>query len=96
MHHAMMMAGMMTAGIMVPMMFKAVTVMAGKALILSKIAILMAGAMLLKKMMQPQQMSRHELDVIPAHVSLSRRSSFNNGPPDEAYTAYREHHIYIR
>lgn len=88
MHQAMMMAGMMTAGMMGPMLLKVIALMAGKALILSKIAILLAGALMLKKMMQQ---GHHEVEMIPAHVSL-RRSSIIAGPPDEAYSAYREHY----
>ncbi|XP_050527242.1 uncharacterized protein LOC126897572 [Daktulosphaira vitifoliae] len=55
MQQAMMMAGMMAAAIMGPMAFKMVALMAGKALLISKIALVLSGIIALKKLLQPQQ-----------------------------------------
>uniref|UniRef100_A0A2S2Q173 Transmembrane protein n=1 Tax=Sipha flava TaxID=143950 RepID=A0A2S2Q173_9HEMI len=59
MQQAMMMAGMMAAAVMGPMALKIIMLMAGKALLLSKIALVLSGIIALKKLLQPQQ-SGHE------------------------------------
>ncbi|KAL5236582.1 hypothetical protein ACI65C_003992 [Semiaphis heraclei] len=63
MQQAIMMAGMMAAGVMGPMAMKIIALMAGKALLLSKIALLLSGMMMLKKLSQPQQISRHDTEL---------------------------------
>uniref|UniRef100_A0A2S2NPA5 Uncharacterized protein n=1 Tax=Schizaphis graminum TaxID=13262 RepID=A0A2S2NPA5_SCHGA len=55
MQQAMMMAGMMAAAVMGPMAFKILALIAGKALLLSKIALVLSGIIALKKLLQPQQ-----------------------------------------
>jgi len=62
MQQAIMMAGMMAAGVMGPMAMKMIALMAGKALLLSKIALLLSGMMMLNKLSQPQQISRHDTE----------------------------------
>lgn len=89
MQHAMIIAGIMTAGMLGPMLLKIIAIIAGKALMLSKIAILLSGILLLKKAMQSQQ-SHNEIEMIPAHLSL-RRNSVIPDYQNEAYSAYKEH-----
>lgn len=67
MQQAMMMAVMMIAAVMGPMALKLVALLAGKALILSKIAILLTALMTLKKFMQPQQPTVTHYEVEPSH-----------------------------
>lgn len=55
MQQAMMMAGMMAAAVMGPMAVKVIALLAGKALVLSKIALVLSAIMAVKKLMQPQQ-----------------------------------------
>lgn len=55
MQQALMMAGMMAAAVMGPMALKIIMLMAGKALLLSKIALVLSGIIALKKLLQPQQ-----------------------------------------
>lgn len=54
MQQAMMMAGMAAAGIMGPMALSLIAMMSAKALLLSKIALLLSGIMALKKLFQQQ------------------------------------------
>ncbi|XP_025195708.1 uncharacterized protein LOC112594909 [Melanaphis sacchari] len=77
MKQAMMMAGMMMAGVMGPMALKIIALMAGKALLLSKIALLLSGIMVLKKLMMQQQMSgghEHVVEAAPSGHGHYRRS----------------------
>lgn len=67
MQQAVMMAVMMIAAVMGPMALKMVALLAGKALILSKIAILLSALMALKKFMQPQKPSVTHYEVEPSH-----------------------------
>ncbi|XP_050426876.1 uncharacterized protein LOC126837115 [Adelges cooleyi] len=69
MQQAMMMAGMMAAAIMGPMAFKMVALMAGKALLISKIALVLSGIIALKKLLQPQQ--SHESESVSHHYGRS-------------------------
>lgn len=71
MQQAMMMAGMMAAAIMGPMAFKMVALIAGKALLLSKIALVLSGIIALKKLIQPQQ--SHESESVSHHYGRSMR-----------------------
>lgn len=63
MQQALMMASMAAAGVMGPMALKLIALMAGKALLLSKIALLLSGMMMLKNLFQPQQMSEHNTEL---------------------------------
>ncbi|XP_060858096.1 uncharacterized protein LOC132935527 [Metopolophium dirhodum] len=74
MQQALMMAGMMAAGIMGPMALKIIALMAGKALLLSKIALLLSGLMMLKKLFQPQQMSGHNIELPSSGHHYDRNS----------------------
>jgi len=55
MQQAMMMAGMTAAAVMGPMALKIIALISVKALLISKIALVLSGIMVLKKLMQPQQ-----------------------------------------
>lgn len=77
MHQAMMMAGMMAAAVMGPMAFKLIALMAGKALLLSKIALVLSGIIALKKLIQPQQ-SGHETESVSHHYGRSMRPEAND------------------
>ncbi|XP_015367850.1 PREDICTED: uncharacterized protein LOC107164511 [Diuraphis noxia] len=59
---AIMIAAMMAASVIGPMAIKIIILMAGKALLLSKIALLLSGMMMLKKLSQPQQINRHDTE----------------------------------
>ncbi|CAI6357862.1 unnamed protein product [Macrosiphum euphorbiae] len=72
MQQALMMAGMMAAGVVGPMALKMIALMAGKALLLSKIALLLSGLMMLKKLFQPQQMSGHDTELLPSGYHYGR------------------------
>lgn len=63
MKQAMMMAGMMAVAVMGPMAMKLIGLIAIKALVLSKIAILLSGVMILKKLMNKQQNQEPEHSV---------------------------------
>ncbi|XP_060856963.1 uncharacterized protein LOC132934653 [Metopolophium dirhodum] len=67
---AMMMAGMMAAAVMGPMAFKILALIAGKALLLSKIALVLSGIIALKKLLQPQQ-GGHETESVSHHYGRS-------------------------
>lgn len=68
MQQAFMMAGMMLAAVMGPMAFKVIALLAGKALVLSKIALVLSAIIALKKLMHPQQ--NQEIEHV-SHVSHS-------------------------
>ncbi|XP_022164202.1 uncharacterized protein LOC111029496, partial [Myzus persicae] len=70
MQQAMMMAGMMAAAVMGPMAFKILALIAGKALLLSKIALVLSGIIALKKLLQPQQ-GGHESESVSHHYGRS-------------------------
>ncbi|XP_025195709.1 uncharacterized protein LOC112594910 [Melanaphis sacchari] len=70
MQQAMMMAGMTAAAVMGPMALKIIALIAVKALLLSKIALVLSGIMVLKKLMQPQQGGGHETES-PSHHGRS-------------------------
>lgn len=55
MQQAIMMAGMTAAAVMGPMALKIIALISVKALLISKIALVLSGIMVLKKLMQPQQ-----------------------------------------
>lgn len=56
---ALMMAGMTAAAVMGPLALKMIALIAGKALLISKIALVLSAVIALKKLVQPQQ-SGHE------------------------------------
>ncbi|XP_026818596.1 uncharacterized protein LOC113557333 [Rhopalosiphum maidis] len=68
---AMMMAGMTAAAIMGPMALKIIALIAVKALLLSKIALVLSGIMVLKKLIQPQQGGGHETESSSHHYGRS-------------------------
>lgn len=70
MQQAMMMAGMMAAAVMGPMAFKIIALMAGKALLISKIALVLSGIIALKKLLQPQH-GGHETETVSHHYGRS-------------------------
>ncbi|XP_060847564.1 uncharacterized protein LOC132927124 [Rhopalosiphum padi] len=81
MQQAMMMAGMMAAGVMGPMALKIIALMAGKALLISKIALLLSGLIALKKLFQPQQSGGHE------HIVEAAPSGHHYGRSIDAHRA---------
>lgn len=84
-HQAMMMAGMMAAAVMGPMAFKIIALMAGKALLLSKIALVLSGIIALKKLVQPQQ-SSHETESVSHHYGRSMQLDAH----DKAYSGQKQ------
>lgn len=87
MQQAVMMFAMMAAAVMGPMVMKVVALMAGKALILSKIAILLTAMMALKKFMQPQQSSGHyEAEPVSHHYGRNLQIDAN----DMAYSGQKQ------
>lgn len=86
MQQAMMMAGMMAAAVMGPMAFKIIALMAGKALLLSKIALVLSGIIALKKLLQPQQ-SSHETESVSHHWG---RSLSLDAAQDMAYSGQKQ------
>lgn len=85
MQQAIMMAGMMAAAIMGPMAFKVVALMAGKALLISKIALILSGIVALKKLLQPQQ-SGHETEAVSHHYGRN----INLDAHDIAYASQKQ------
>lgn len=71
MQQAMMMAGMAAAAVMGPMAIKMIMMMSAKALLLSKIALLLSGIIALKKLFQPQQGGGKESESPPQHWGRS-------------------------
>ncbi|XP_050062638.1 uncharacterized protein LOC114125013 [Aphis gossypii] len=71
MQQAMMMAGMTAAAVMGPMALKIIALIAAKALLLSKIALVLSGITVLKKLMQPQQGGGHETESSSHHYGRS-------------------------
>lgn len=71
MQQAMMMAGMTAAAVMGPMALKIIALIAVKALLLSKIALVLSGIMVLKKLMQLQQGGGHETESPSHHYGRS-------------------------
>ncbi|XP_022166871.1 uncharacterized protein LOC111031299 [Myzus persicae] len=67
MQQAMMMAGMTAAAVMGPMALKIIALIAVKALLISKIALVLSGIMVLKKLMQPQQGGGGHETESPSH-----------------------------
>ncbi|KAE9528881.1 hypothetical protein AGLY_012456 [Aphis glycines] len=86
MQQAMMMAGMMAAAVMGPMAFKMLALIAGKALLLSKIALVLSGIIALKKLLQPQQ-GGHESESVSHHYGRSLQLEAH----DVAYSAQKPH-----
>lgn len=82
----MMMAGMMAAAVMGPMAFKVIALMAGKALLLSKIALVLSGIIALKKLFQPQS-GGHETETVSHHYG---RSMQLDAAQDMAYSAQKQ------
>jgi len=75
MHQAMMMVGMMAAAVMGPLVLKVIALMAGKALLISKIALVLSGVVALKKLFQPQSSGGggggHETESVSHHYGRS-------------------------
>lgn len=67
MQQAMMMAGMTAAAVMGPMALKIIALIAVKALLISKIALVLSGIMVLKKLMQSQQGGGGHETESPSH-----------------------------
>lgn len=70
MQQAMMMAGMTAVAVMGPMALKVIALIAVKALLISKIALLLSAITVLKKLMQSQKnsgSSHHETEVVSEH-----------------------------
>jgi len=88
MQQAMMMAGMMAAAVMGPMALKIIALMAGKALLISKIALVLSGIIALKKLLQPQQSGGggHESDSVSHHYGRSMKLDAH----DMAYSAQKQ------
>lgn len=84
MQQAMMMAGMMAAAVMGPMAIKMVALMAGKALLLAKVALVLSGITALKKLLQPQQGGESESSH---HYGRSLQSDKAH---DMAYSAQKQ------
>lgn len=80
-----MMAGMMAAAVMGPMAFKIIALMAGKALLVSKIALVLSGIIALKKLFQPQQ-GGHESESVSHHYGRS----LELGAHDMAYSGQKQ------
>jgi len=71
MQQAIMMAGMTAAAVMGPMALKIIALIAVKALLISKIALVLSGIMVLKKLMQPQQGGGGHETESPHHYGRS-------------------------
>ncbi|VVC35073.1 Protein of unknown function DUF1676 [Cinara cedri] len=62
---AIMMAGIMAVAVLVPMSFSFIALLTAKALLVSKIALVMASLLSLKKLLQPHQSTSHSIEVVP-------------------------------
>lgn len=87
---AMMMAGMMAMAVLVPMSFKFIALLAAKALLVSKIALVMASLLSLKKLLQPQQSSTsHSIEVVPEpHYHSHNTEHDAHSSQNMAYSGY--------
>lgn len=90
MQQAMMMAGMVAAGVMGPMMMSTIAMIAGKALLLSKIALVLSGITVIKKLMSQQQQGGggHEAEAPPSH-HWGRNMQFNEAQ-DMAFSGQKQ------
>lgn len=90
MKHAMMMAGMMAAAVMGPMAMKLTSLIAIKALVVSKIALVLSGIMAIKKLMSSQQQkpSSHESESSSSYGPYGRSMQFD--AHDLAYSAQKQ------
>lgn len=66
-----MMAGMTAAAVLGPMALKIIALISVKALLISKIALVLSGIMVLKKLIQPQQGGGHETESSSHHYGRS-------------------------
>lgn len=89
MHQAMVMAGMMAAAVMGPMAFKVIALMAGKALVLSKIALVLSGIIALKKLLQPPH-GGHETESVSHHYGRSLQQSEDAAAHGMAYSGQKQ------
>lgn len=64
MQQAIMMAAMTAVAILGPLTIKTIALMAGKALLISKIALVLSGLIALKKLFQPKG---HETETVSHH-----------------------------
>uniref|UniRef100_A0A2S2QRN0 Uncharacterized protein n=1 Tax=Sipha flava TaxID=143950 RepID=A0A2S2QRN0_9HEMI len=71
MKQAMMMAGMTAAAVMGPMALKMLMMMAGKALLLSKIALVLSGIIAIKKLLMSQKGEQEQESHPPQHWGRS-------------------------
>jgi len=85
MQQAMMMAGMTAAAVMGPMALKIIALIAVKALLISKIALVLSGFLALKKLLQSQQGGGHETES-PSH-HYSRSMQLESAPHHMAYSS---------
>ncbi|VVC37914.1 Protein of unknown function DUF1676 [Cinara cedri] len=65
MRQAVMMASVMMMAVLGPMAFSVIALLAGKALLVSKIALVLSGLIALKKLFQTEQGSGHSVETIP-------------------------------
>lgn len=89
MQQALMMAGMMAAAVMGPMAIKMIALMAGKALLLAKIALVLSGITALKKLLQQQQGGGGGGDSESSHGHYGRSLRLD-AAHDAAYSAQKQ------
>lgn len=85
---ALMLAGMTVAAMMGPMALKILALIAGKALLISKIALVLSGLIALKKLVQPEQ-NGHKI----SHETVSYHHGRNvrtDETQDVAYSAQKQ------
>ncbi|VVC37916.1 Protein of unknown function DUF1676 [Cinara cedri] len=82
---AIMMAGMTAVAVMGPMAFGFIAMLAAKALLISKIALVLSGIIALKKLLQPQQ-GGHETEAVQVSSSHHYGRSMNLDAHDMAYS----------
>lgn len=88
MQMAMMMAGMTAVAVMGPLTFSFIALLAAKALLISKIALIMSGIVALKKLLQPQH-SGHEAEAVQVSSHHYGRT-LNLDAQDMAYSGQKQ------
>lgn len=63
------MASMVAAAVMGPMAFSVISFIAIKALLVSKIALILSGIMTIKKLMSQKQKNSHETEPMAIHYA---------------------------
>ncbi|XP_015367859.1 PREDICTED: uncharacterized protein LOC107164520 [Diuraphis noxia] len=89
MQQAMMMAGMTAAAVMGPMALKIIALIAVKALLISKIALVLSGIVVLKKLMQSQQGGGGHETESPSHHH-GRSMQLDAGAHHMAYSGHKQ------